>query len=62
MRVTLYSEDTLSVYVQSPGEPCGVVELDRHIRTLQKARQWLVRERMIRRQKEQTAKLKQAAK
>lgn len=56
MRVTLYSNKEPSVYIQNDAEQCGVLDLERHIRTLQKARTWLIHERKVKRQREAAAK------
>lgn len=48
MQVTLRSDDGPDVLIQA-SEAVRVQKLDQHIRTLQMARRWLVRENRIRR-------------
>lgn len=51
MRVTLRSDDSPDVLIEA-NEAVRLQKLEQHIRTLNTARRWLVRENRIRRQRE----------
>lgn len=55
MRVTLRSDDSPDVVLEHGAEVCGIQKLDQHIRTLQTARRWLVRERRLKTEREKKA-------
>jgi len=52
MQVTLRSDDSPDVLIVSGNEVCSVSRLDQHIRTLQIARRWLLKERAVKAQRE----------
>jgi len=51
MNVTLRSDDSPDIRIEST-EFCDLAKLEQHIRTLQIARAWLIREWRIKREKE----------
>jgi hypothetical protein len=57
MQVTLRSDDSPDVIINA-NECVRLLKLDQHIRTLQTARRWLIRETKLRRMRE-TAQAKQ---
>lgn len=54
MNVTMRSDDGPDVRIEA-AECCNLQKLDQHIRTLQAARRWLVREKKIKRQRDAAA-------
>ena len=55
MRMTLYSEDEPKIYINLDGEFCNIAKIEQHIRTMQVARAWLLRQRRVKSEREKNA-------
>lgn len=55
MKVTLRLDDSPDIVLEHGAEVCNIQKIDQHIRTLQAARRWLIRERRLKVEREKKA-------
>ena len=56
MRVTLCSEDDPRVYLNTDAEFCSLAKIEQHMRTLQAAKTWLIKQRQVKAQRAKAIK------